>query len=406
MAERRLEETKQCLAAALLVSALALLFLTGAAPAPAAERSATGAEADCGNRVMTARGCRSREAAARDLEQILRDARADYGLKAAIMRIDTGRRTLVRTAIGRSQADVAARPRMSFRIGSMAIPWLTSIVLQLRDEGRLDLDDRISRWLPNPPRADEVTVRMLATNGSGYHDYIQGNQPFIDRLYVNPFRQWRPQELLDVAFGRGFACEPGACFNYAHTNYILLSRIVQRITGTSTARQMRRRVLGPLGLERTQLTAEANIRRPALHGFTSERGVYEDSTTWSPSWTIGSGTIATSTIDDITVAARSALSGRLLSPRSRRTFVAPATPGSPYFAFGLIVGGDWRLQNPQLNGYSGVQGYLPRERLSVAVMTTNRKAASKDETNFSEETFARLADYVAPEHPTPWTGGD
>jgi CubicO group peptidase (beta-lactamase class C family) len=366
------------------------------------------AAGNCGDKIETAAGCKSREAASRHLERLVRRAHDDFDLNAAIVLIDAGHRTLLRTAVGRSQADVAADPRMHFRIGSMAIPWLTTIVLQLEDEGRLDLGDKLSRWFPDLPRAEQITVRMLANNTSGYYDYIQHYQPFIDLFYADPFRRWLPRELLNTAFSRGFACEPGTCFNYAHTNFVLLSRIVRKVTGRSTASQMQQRILEPLGLGETRITSRARIPRPTLHGFTSERGFYEDSTTWSPSWTIGSGTIATSTIDDIAAAAPAIFSGSLLSRQGRDRLVAPYTADLPpfsnstYYGLGLVIGNGWRLQNPSLNGYSGVLAYLPQRKVTIAIATTNSRPASLAEKNFNELTFARIAAYLTPDHPSPF----
>ena len=59
---------------------------------------------------------------------------------------------------------------MHFRIGAMAIPYLINVLLQLQDQGRLSLDDPVSNWLPDLPNADRVTLRMLASNTSGYPD--------------------------------------------------------------------------------------------------------------------------------------------------------------------------------------------------------------------------------------------
>jgi D-alanyl-D-alanine carboxypeptidase len=400
----RAKRASAALVTALVAWGVALLLV--GAPSNALAQAAPSGCSD--GRLTTAKGCESPGAVSGHLDRILRGARDEFGLKAVIVRVDAGRRTLLREALGQSQSDVPANPRMHFRIGSMAIPWLTTVVLQLRDEGRLSLNDRISRWFPNLPRAGQVTVRMLANNTGGYYDYIQGYQPFIDLLYANVFRRWRPSELLNTALSRGFACDPGTCFNYAHTNYILLARIVQKVTGQTMTNQMNRRIARPLGLGQTQFTSKATIPGPVLHAFTSERGVYEDSTTWSPSWTIGSGTIATSTIDDIATAAPAIFSGRLLSRSSRRQLVAPSTAGLPpfskstYYALGLIVGNGWRIQNPSLNGYSGVMAYLPQGKLSIALTATNTKAASLAERNFSEPTFARLAGYLAPGHPAPF----
>lgn len=110
----------------------------------------------------------------------------------------------------------------------MAIPDLITLLLQLQDEGRLSLDDKLATYLPALPNADRITLRMLANNTSGYSDWIQGNQAFVDPLYADVFKQWTPAELLAVAFPRPPACEPGECFSYAHTNYAVISRASPR----------------------------------------------------------------------------------------------------------------------------------------------------------------------------------
>jgi D-alanyl-D-alanine carboxypeptidase len=149
---------------------------------------------------------------------------------------------------------------MHFRIGSMAIPYLTTLLLQLRDEGRVRLDDRLSEWFPALPNADRITLRMLANNTSGYRHYIQGNPVFVDALYADVFRQWKPNELLSYALARPLACDPGTCFNYSHANFVLLSKVLRKVTGKLTARLMRERILAPLG-HRSSRKSSTQLRR-------------------------------------------------------------------------------------------------------------------------------------------------
>lgn len=197
---------------------------------------------------------------------------------------------------------------------------------------------------------------MLMNNTSGYHDWIQGNQPFVDTLYADPFRRWGENELLRIALARGPACAPGTCFHYAHTNYLILGKVLRKVTGTSTALELRRRIFRPLGMRQTALSRLAPIPAPALHSYTTERGILEYATAWSPSWTLGNGTVATATIDDVVQIARGVLSGRTLSKRARRQLTRQFPPSGGavdsnlYFAQGLIVRNGWRLQNPFLNG--------------------------------------------------------
>ena len=367
-------------------SGFAAMVVAGGLACTSTAGAATSARAACKeDRVATADGCESPRAVTRRLQRIVRKASDDYGLKAVVARVDIGRRTLLRQATGRS---------------------LTTLALQFQQEGRLSFDDKLSRWFPELPRADRITIRMLAYNTSGYYDYFQGNEAFIDRFHSDVFKRWRQSELLDIALARGFVCDPGTCFSYAHTNFILLGMIIEKVTGQSTSRQMTTRILRPLGLDETRITSKATIPAPVLHAFTSERGVYEDSTTWSPSWTVGDGMIATSTIDDIAKAGRAIFSGRLLSRSSYRELVAnseiaPSTP-AVHYGLGLLVANGWLIQNPALNGYSGILAYLPAAKLSVALTVTSTQPGSLIPANANEALFARMAAYLSPENRPPY----
>jgi CubicO group peptidase (beta-lactamase class C family) len=158
--------------------------------------------------------------AAQHIVALARQTMVENDLKAVILRVDVGNRTLVSTGLGQSMAGVPATRRMHFRIGSMAIPYLTTLLLQLQDKGRLSIDDRLSKWVPELPNADRITLKMLANSTSGYADHVQRNLEFADVLLANVFRQWTEDELLAYAFAQPAACEPGTCFNYAHTTFI------------------------------------------------------------------------------------------------------------------------------------------------------------------------------------------
>src|SRR5262249_24977774 len=152
-----------------------------------------------------------------------------------------GDRTLVRVAAGESMAGVPANLRMHFRIGSIAIPYVIDLLLQLQDRGRLSLADPVSNWLPNLPNADRVTLRMLANSTSGYADWIQETPAFVATLFADVFRQWQTTELLEIALARPLLCEPGTCFHYAHTNFVILGMVIEDVTGKPVANLLRRR---------------------------------------------------------------------------------------------------------------------------------------------------------------------
>jgi D-alanyl-D-alanine carboxypeptidase len=379
------------------------LALPASAMARASTEGTTGGGCGTGS-LSVAGGCASRAAASKGVQALVAKAMGEMHLRATIVGVDTGSQTLTEFAQGNSMTGTPANPDMYFRIGSMAIPDMITVLLQLQDEGRLSLDDKLSKYEPELPDASRVTLRMLADNTSGYVDWIQGNLPFVEELFENPFRFWTANELLGIALARPMACEPGTCFHYAHTNLSLLSRVIAKVTGHSVEQEIRERVFQPLGLRHTQISRYAAFPGPALHSYTTERGPYEDATFWSPSWTIGAGQVMAATIGDVTRTARAVGSGELISPAAYRESVADTSTGLPgtkpnfYYGLGQLVDDGWIIQNPMLNGYTGVMAYLPKRKLSLAIVATTGPGADP-EAAYASLLFERITAYLTPGNP-------
>jgi CubicO group peptidase (beta-lactamase class C family) len=362
--------------------------------------------ADCAKgQLQVSTGCVGREGARHHIEAMVREAMPELGLRATIMRVDTGEQPLVNTGFGNSMKGRPASPRMYFRIGSIAIPYLINLLLQLQDEGKLSLDDKLAEYRPNFPEANEVTLRMLADVTSGYPDWVQRNEPFQQLLFENPFRQWTSNELLHWAFTQPVGCTPGTCFQYAHTNFAILSQVIAKVTGEPVSKLMRERVLGPLGLDHTQVSRYPAMPGEALHAYTGERGVYEDDTFWSPSWTIGDGTVMTSPMADVVHGAREIGRGALISARSNAERIAPTSVGKIpkftkhlYYALGITLANGWEFQNPFIDGYTGVSAYLKAQDISVGIVTTQLPRSSNNGVGNASILLGRLSDYLSPAH--------
>ncbi|MGW4052838.1 serine hydrolase domain-containing protein [Streptomyces sp. NPDC004779] len=405
---RRTRARAAALGAALL--ALALPSTSVAAPKPAAPREAAprhGSEA-CDRTPGPLSGD------ARRVLDIARKARKDLKLNAVLLRVTVDGRELVTGALGESMTGVPAQPDMHFRAGSVAFAHIGTALLRLVEQRRVGLDDTVERWLPEVPRAREITLRMLANNTSGLHDYVT-DPAFGAELTAHPFKQWTPDELLAFPFSHDFWYDPGTNWSYSHANYLLLSRALERITGTRIDRLVRELVTGPLGLRETRNSFTPEIPEPVLHAFTSDRGLYEESTFWNPSWTTGPGAVITSTVCDMARSAQGIGSGELISPRSYRVLLDPGTVGlgtptstcpatvclkqteERHFGLGVIVSGGWLLQNPSFSGYAALQAYLPEKRLAIAVSAT--KTATTGEGNMAQVVAGRIAAALAPEDP-------
>ncbi|GIF46316.1 CubicO group peptidase (beta-lactamase class C family) [Asanoa ferruginea] len=325
---------------------------------------------------------------------IAESVRRDLGLRAAIVRVTVGGREVVTAAIGDSMTGIPATTDMRFRTGSVGIAYLNILLLQLVDKGVVSLDQPIARWFPNLPRSTKVTLRMLGSNTSGYPDF-ESYRPFVQRLYADPFQNWTEQEVIDLALARNLWYEPGTNWSYSHANFVILGRILERITRTPSKQLLTRDVLNPLRLSATVINATAAIPDPVLHGYTIERGVFEDSTYWNPSWTTAHGAILTQNICDLATSARAVGAGRLISARSLRTQINPGTVGlggptktcpaticvkqtvEHHYGLGVSVKNGWIQQTPSFAGYSAAQSYLPGKDIAVAVATSRGRTTTE-----------------------------
>ena len=362
--------------------------------------------------------------------QIVRDYMAEAHLKAVIVKVTVDGAEIVTAAEGESMTGVPATPDMHFRNGAVAISYVSTLMLQLVDEGEMSLDDKVSMYLPDLPHADEVTVGQLAQMTSGYQDFVLGNEEFAEIAYADPFKAWTTEDQLALAMDKPLWFEPGTNWAYAHTNYVILGLVLEEVTGMSLEDALQERVLDPLGLANTTASLTAEIPEPALHAYSSERrsflkipeGVpfYEDSTGWNPSWTISQGAIQTSNIDDLLTSAIAVGTGELLSKESYEAMTSTDLRGKTTaidgcvncrpldefatYGLGLWISGDWLLQNPLFYGYAAVNAYLPSERIAIAVAVTYDEEAFNSEGQYSnggDELFRRIGAYLAPDDAPP-----
>jgi CubicO group peptidase (beta-lactamase class C family) len=362
--------------------------------------------------------------------RIVRDTMAQAHLKAVIVRVTVDGKEIITQALGESMTGVPATTSMHFRNGAVAISYVSTLLLKLVDEKKVSLDDKLSKFLPEIPHADRVTLGQLAQMTSGYVDYVIGNTAMNDALYANPFRRWTVHDILSYATSKPLLYEPGTNWNYAHTNYVLLGLALEKATGQDMSKLLSDKVLRPLGLTNTVNSLTPEIPAPALHAFSSERRAflkipsgtpfYEESTFWDPSWTITHGAIQTTNIYDMEATAVGIGSGRLLTPDSHKKMVSTALRGKTHkqpgcttcdemndsytYGLGIVISGNWLLQNPLMSGYAAVEAYLPSQKIAIAVAATYAPEAFDDQGNYSnaaETLFSRIGAELAPDDAPP-----
>ncbi|RYF78242.1 MAG: class A beta-lactamase-related serine hydrolase, partial [Comamonadaceae bacterium] len=351
--------------------------------------------------------------------------------RAVLIRATVDGQEILTEAFGESGDGEPATVDMHFRNGSVAIALVSMLLLILVDEGRVSLDAKVGRWLPDLPHGDRVTLRHLSQMTAGYADYVR-DADFLAANLADPYRVWQPQELIAFAVRRPLFFEPGTNWAYSHTDYVILGLAIERITGRPMHELMQDKVLGPLCMTHTTDPRSPAITAPVLRAFTGERraalGIapgqpfYEESTLWDPSWTITQGAVQVTDLYDLHTSAIAFGSGLLLSPashaaqvstslRGRTTFVdgcPTCFPHSERYAFGLgvVLKGNWILQPPLFGGYSAVAAYHEGRRVAIAAAVTYAPSAVDDDGEYrlgneSETLFGSIARVLLPEDPPP-----
>src|SRR5260221_2453708 len=151
----------------------AFAALVGWAGSGALAAEPTAGEPACAGRQIAAAGkCVPADEATKKIDAIVRGAMAKHELKAVLAGVAIGDQPLFIEAWGESMTGVPASPDMHFRNGSIAIAYIGTVLLQLRDKGILAIDDKLSKWFPEYPKADQITLAMLINGTSGYADYV------------------------------------------------------------------------------------------------------------------------------------------------------------------------------------------------------------------------------------------
>ncbi|MCQ9181268.1 beta-lactamase family protein [Streptomyces sp. IBSBF 2953] len=278
--------------------------------------------------------------------------------------------------------DVRAR----FRIGSVSKTFSSVVLLQLVQEGRLELDAPVNRYLPGLLPDDRITVRHLLTHRSGLADYTDAMfEHTVPGFEAVRNRVFSYRELVDLSLSEPRTTEPGVAYKYSNTNFVVVGMLIERITGTPVAKEYRRRIIKPLGLRDTSYV-HPDVRIAGLHArgylHPDEAGApLVDSTEQTVSWAQSAGAIISSPAD-LNTFMTALMRGRLLTPRmlEAMTTVTPTdATGTRFYGLGLRR---YDLScGTQVFGHTGtVQGYYTyafatrdgRRSLSAMANTSNK----------------------------------
>ncbi|WP_329468090.1 serine hydrolase domain-containing protein [Streptomyces sp. NBC_01431] len=262
------------------------------------------------------------------------------------------------------------KPDLYVRIGSETKTFTVTALLQLVDQGKLAIDDPISKYVKGVPNGDKIRLRDLADMRSGLFNYSE-DPGFVKAFLTNPKKPMTPQQLLDYSFKHPVAFQPGTRFVYCNTNLILLGLVVEKVGGMPLHDIITQKVLKPAGLNHTVFPTGAEFPNPHAQGYTNQTlsGKVENSTDWNPSWAWAAGAMI-SNLPDLKSWAHTLATGTLLSAKTqaaRLRFLPTPIPGAGY-GLGILNVQGWIGHNGSLPGYETLTVYLPEAKATMVVV--------------------------------------
>ncbi|MEU1288879.1 serine hydrolase domain-containing protein [Kitasatospora sp. NPDC005856] len=299
-------------------------------------------------------------------------------------------------------------PDMYVRLGSVTKTFTTTAVLRLADQGRLDLDDPVSTYVPDVPGGDGITLRQLGEMRSGLSDYAQ-DADFRQAVVDDPNRPYTPEELLAYAFRHPADFPPGTRFGYSNTNTILLGLVVEKVSGRPVGDFLKAQVFTPAGLHRTVFPTDATFPDPHPRGYTRDPrdGSVVDATDFNPSWGWASDA-AISNLADLRTWSKALATGEpLLEPATQAERLKGKPTGVPGidYGFGVLDVHGWVGHPGTTPGYGSLVVYLPKAHASLVILlNTDVPYQDSDLSTLLAEAITKIVTpndvYTLPPRPT------
>lgn len=314
------------------------------------------------------------------LQQILDQTRAQFKYPGAQAGVWTPQGSWVGTTGVTEQGGSTPPVRGEHtRIGSVTKTFTVMMILQLVDQQRIALTDKIGAYVPGLPNGDSATIEMLASMTSGIPSYT-GDSSFVDTFYANPQTVFTPEQLLDYVRGKPADFPAGTKVEYSNSNTVALGLVVEQMTQLSFADALQKQILGPLGLTQTLAATSAAFPEPHWRGITTQVdpvGVVKDATDWNPSWAFSAGDMI-STLDDLHHwAVALGTGGGLVSPQMQAIRMASmnsTVPKNTYekrYALGFGGFSGWIGHTGELPGFNTSILYDPRTGTAMVSMVNS-----------------------------------
>ncbi|MFZ0523245.1 MAG: serine hydrolase domain-containing protein [Candidatus Acidiferrales bacterium] len=312
------------------------------------------------------------------VDQIATAALTKTGVPSASVAIVKDGHIAYLHAYGNARLDpqTAATPNMRYSIGSVSKQFTAASILLLQEQGKLSLDDKVGKFLPDLTRANDVTIREILSHTSGYQDYW--SQDYVMPGMLQPTTA---RKILDVWARKPLDFEPGTKWQYSNTNYVIAGLIVEKASGQPLLQFLQQHIFTPLEMKSVADTDQAKLGDTDPTGYMRYAlGPLRPAPKEGTGWLFAAGELAMPA-DDLAKWDISIINQSLLKPASYRDFATEVVLadglGSQY-GLGVDVRSEFGHRalehSGEVSGFTSENDVYPDDHVAVVVLT-NEDAA-------------------------------
>ncbi len=310
------------------------------------------------------------------------------GVPSASIAVVKGGKLIYTHAYGKARLDppAPATPEMRYSIGSISKQFTATAILLLQEQGKLSIDDPVSKYVPGLTRGDEVTIREILSHTSGYQDYWPE-----DYVMTPMLKPETAQQILDMWAKKPLDFDPGTKWQYSNTNYVIAGRIVEKASGERLMDFLTEHVFRPLGMHSVWNSDETKLTQvDATPYYRHALGPLRVAPKEGRGWMFAAGELAM-TAHDLALWDESLIAQTVLKPESYKqmfTEVKLKDGSGTHYGLGVFVadrdGHRDVSHSGEVSGFVSDNEVLVDDSVAVAVLT-NQDAVG------AASTIARLA---------------
>ncbi len=279
-----------------------------------------------------------------------------------------------------------------FYLGGITMQFTAAAVMLLVQDGKIKLDDKVTKYVPELRVAGDATVAQLLTQMSGLPDYLR-----IRSMSTDPTRSIKLSTLIAAVNQLKPSAPPGAVFQKNVLNYLVAGLVVERVSGVTLSDYLQQHIFLPLVMDQSFLAGDSGISPARATGYTHAGRDFAVARAWDPAW-MGGASGLVSTVDDM--AKWDIEMPILLHVDSLRTIFTPAGSNGPtQYGMGWVIdrrgGKNFVWYNGEIPGYSTVNALLPDDHIAVIVLA-NADSLHGGPVAVPEDLAARILDIVMP----------